>query len=153
MKDMIPNKKEKGFTLIELVMVIVILGILAAFALPRFADLGGDAEEAATEGARGAVKSAAGIAHSAWLARGEPGTVAVEGATINMVNGYPTADQPGAGGNSIAEAAQLTDDFTFSYASGTGEGTLTITNSQGNCSFTYENAPADGTPEVGSVSC
>ncbi|WP_423794108.1 type IV pilin protein, partial [Marinobacter nauticus] len=40
MMNMIPARNQKGFTLIELVMVIVILGILAAFALPRFADLG-----------------------------------------------------------------------------------------------------------------
>ena len=58
------SRKQKGFTLIELVMVIVILGILAAFALPRFADLGGDAREASIKGAQGAVKSASAIAHS-----------------------------------------------------------------------------------------
>ena len=46
----IAARKEKGFTLIELVMVIVILGILAAFALPRFADLGGEAESTVCPG-------------------------------------------------------------------------------------------------------
>jgi len=49
----------KGFTLIELVMVIVILGILAAVAIPRFANLSSNARESSFKGAVGAVKSAA----------------------------------------------------------------------------------------------
>ena len=74
----IAARKEKGFTLIELVMVIVILGILAAFALPRFADLGGDARESTIQGAAGAIKSASAIVHSKALAEGENGDATVE---------------------------------------------------------------------------
>ena len=62
------NKKQAGFTLIELVMVIVILGILSAFALPRFADLTGNARAASIDGLAGALKSAAAIAHAQQIA-------------------------------------------------------------------------------------
>lgn len=53
--------KEKGFTLIELIIVIVILGALAVVALPRFVDLQGEAEQAAAEGVAGALGSASAI--------------------------------------------------------------------------------------------
>ena len=84
-------KKQQGFTLIELIMVIVILGILAAFAIPKFANLGADARRSTMQGVEAAMKSASVIAHAAWLASGtNPASVTLEGASVAMFNGYPS---------------------------------------------------------------
>lgn len=77
------NTKQNGFTLIELVVVIVILGILAATALPRFIDLTGDASQAAVDGFAGAINSGNSINFSTYLARRTVtnGSVATSGVT------------------------------------------------------------------------
>jgi MSHA pilin protein MshB len=64
-------QKQKGFTLIELVVVIVILGVLAATAAPKFIDLTDDAEEAVFLGISVAFKSGVNQVHIAWLIRGK----------------------------------------------------------------------------------
>ena len=87
------HARHSGFTLIELVIVIVILGILAAAALPRFSDLSQDARLSAVNGLAGSIRSAASIAHATQLAKGYSAgiTVSLEGTAIPMSAAYPTA--------------------------------------------------------------
>ena|SRR5688572_15359460 len=62
-------RKTRGFTIIELVVVITVLGILAAVAIPRFFDLQNDARRAAVQGVAGAVASGAALNYGAFLAK------------------------------------------------------------------------------------
>ena len=66
------REKLKGFTLIELVMVIVILGILAAVALPRYINLKSQAQVAALKGALGAIRAAISIYYASTAVYGDP---------------------------------------------------------------------------------
>jgi MSHA pilin protein MshB len=101
------NKKQRAFTLVELVMVVVILGILAAIAVPRFLNLTGDAAQAARDGTRGALNTALQMVRSRWIAQGSPATVQVDGGTVTMntMTGYP--DVGGAAYDDATECAQL----------------------------------------------
>jgi len=86
---------EKGFTLIELIIVIVLLGILAATALPKFADLSSQARTAANRGIAGSLAAAVNIAHAQWIAAGTtPASIPFSGTTLFMNS---TAADPGYG--------------------------------------------------------
>jgi MSHA pilin protein MshA len=144
---------QKGFTLIELIMVIVILGILSAFALPKFADLSGSATVASANAGLGAVKSAAAIAHAQSLANGGGTPISLEGTDITMANGYPSANTAATEGD-ICTAAGIDSDYgCVTTGAGTVADPYIMTITLDNCSFTYEEAASDGSPTISAMTC
>lgn len=149
-------QKQAGFTLIELVVVIVILGILAATAAPKFIDLTGDAKQSVMEGVKGSMNSAIDLAHSKALVGNQTGTTGqfkIGTVFYALENGYPSAaGATGADGTTgkgwgIAQLLELDAEITATAASPSVFQHSSAT-TPANCQLSYANAADKNTRPV-----
>ncbi|KJG05329.1 MSHA biogenesis protein MshA [Photobacterium angustum] len=140
-------KRQNGFTLIELVVVIVILGILAVTAAPKFMNLQVDARNASLQGLKGAISGASGIVYGKAAIKGvetasSATDVTVDGTNkISTIFGYPTADA-----NGIMKAVNGLENTTeWKPVTIDGASTSGSNTANGKIAFTFANkVPASG---------
>ncbi|MGB0495082.1 MAG: pilus assembly FimT family protein [Kangiellaceae bacterium] len=135
------SNNTKGFTLIELVVVIVILGIMASVAVPKFINLQSDARISVMRGLEGAIRGSSTLVYSRALIEGEEqaatGNVDVTGGTVDTVFGYPAGTATG-----IQVAIDLEGNITPTHAAGVSTYTY---DGFATCTVTYTQSASAGT--------
>lgn len=108
-------RNQKGFTLIELIIVIVVLGILAVTAAPQFMNFSSDARTSTVQGLLGSTKAASEMVNAKFQITGDdPVTIDNEGTEVDVVAGYPIGAETGG----ITEALDISEDWTAVEATG-----------------------------------
>ena len=159
---------QKGFTLIELIIVIVLLGILAVTAAPRFLNLQDDARDAVLQGVAGSLESASSVVYGKALIAGQTGSTGSvnvgSGTSVTTVFGYPNAATE-ANFTNILDA-DFTNEFGTAVITGTPDAILIYSTAFGDyantapsasgaaCSVEYSNTTsADVRPVITVNSC
>ncbi len=141
-------KKQEGFTLVELIIVIVLLGILAAYAIPKYMSINREARISVTESLYGSVRAASDMVHGISEAQGvATGTITIApGTTVTVNTGYATAAVTG-----IAAALADLSDFTVVVAANTITFQLNSAPNPATCCVTYTYVTGGGNVPVVTV--